>query len=91
MVYRTGGGAGMSRLWTRSPASIAASSSAAEAIICTLLDVLVTADLRCLTDVWRGERTWASGLRSGELAFHGPDGNVAYALTESRPSSINLR
>lgn len=38
------------------------------------VDVLVTADLRCLTDVWRGERTWASGLRSGELEFHGPEG-----------------
>ncbi|MEV6301811.1 helix-turn-helix domain-containing protein [Actinoplanes sp. NPDC051861] len=37
------------------------------------VDVLVTADLRCLTDVWRGERTWASALRSGELTFSGPE------------------
>jgi len=49
-----------------------------EADICDVdpghdVDVLVTADLRCLTDVWRGERTWASGLRSGELALQGPE------------------
>ena len=37
------------------------------------VDVQVTADLRCLIDVWRGGRTRASGLRSGELAFHGPE------------------
>ncbi|MEU4558267.1 helix-turn-helix domain-containing protein [Actinoplanes sp. NPDC023936] len=37
------------------------------------VDVLVTAELRCLTDVWRGERTWSSALRSGEVAFQGPE------------------
>ncbi|MBB2943045.1 DNA-binding HxlR family transcriptional regulator [Actinoplanes lutulentus] len=37
------------------------------------IDVTVTADLRCLTDVWRGERTWASALRAGEVAFEGPE------------------
>jgi DNA-binding HxlR family transcriptional regulator len=37
------------------------------------IDVTVTADLRCLTDVWRGERTWSSALRSRELSFEGPE------------------
>ncbi|GIE33327.1 HxlR family transcriptional regulator [Actinoplanes italicus] len=45
------------------------------------VDVLVTADLRCLVDVWRGERSWASGLRSGELAFQGPE-NLRRALPD---------
>ncbi|MEV0897875.1 helix-turn-helix domain-containing protein [Actinoplanes sp. NPDC049802] len=49
----------------------------AEADVCDVdpghdVDVRVTADLRCLTDVWRGERSWASALRSGEVAFEGP-------------------
>ncbi|MEU4427325.1 helix-turn-helix domain-containing protein [Actinoplanes sp. NPDC024001] len=38
------------------------------------VDVRVTAELRCLTDVWLGNRTWDAALRSGGLSFAGPEG-----------------
>ncbi|MBG0566267.1 winged helix-turn-helix transcriptional regulator [Actinoplanes aureus] len=37
------------------------------------VDLLVTADLRGLTDVWLGKRTWDAALRAGELRFTGPE------------------
>ncbi|MCK8671314.1 helix-turn-helix transcriptional regulator [Rhodococcus sp. HM1] len=34
--------------------------------------VAVTADLRALTEIWRGERQWSEALRSGAVAIDGP-------------------
>jgi DNA-binding HxlR family transcriptional regulator len=34
--------------------------------------VAVTADLRALTEIWRGERRWPDALRSGAVAIEGP-------------------
>jgi len=33
----------------------------------------LTADLRALTEVWRGDRSWAEALRSGRVRVHGPE------------------
>ncbi len=35
--------------------------------------VSLTADLRALTEVWRGDRSWAEALRSGRVRVHGPE------------------
>lgn len=34
--------------------------------------VTVTAGLRRMVEVWRGDRTWASALRTGDIAVDGP-------------------
>ncbi|GAA4589393.1 DNA-binding HxlR family transcriptional regulator [Actinoplanes octamycinicus] len=49
------------------------------------VDVLVTADLRCLTDVWRGARSWESALRSGEVRLDGRE-----ALRRAVPAWFQL-
>jgi DNA-binding HxlR family transcriptional regulator len=36
------------------------------------VDVVVTASLRDLTDVWRGARTWDDALRAEQVRVHGP-------------------
>lgn len=36
------------------------------------VDIRVSTSLRCLTEVWRGDRDWSSALRSGGLSLHGP-------------------
>jgi DNA-binding HxlR family transcriptional regulator len=33
----------------------------------------LTADLRALVQVWRGDRSWAEALRTGQLQVHGPE------------------
>ena len=35
--------------------------------------VTVTASLRGLTEVWRGDRPWSDALRSGDVAVQGPE------------------
>ncbi|SDY96376.1 transcriptional regulator, HxlR family [Micromonospora pattaloongensis] len=35
--------------------------------------VVVTASLRCLIAVWRGDLPWLDALRSGDLEIHGPE------------------
>lgn len=37
------------------------------------IDVTVTADLRCMTQLWRGDLAWAEASRSGDLVVEGPD------------------
>jgi DNA-binding HxlR family transcriptional regulator len=37
------------------------------------IDLQITADLRTLTDIWRGDRTWSSALRAGALDLTGPE------------------
>ena len=37
------------------------------------VDVTVTTSLRVLTDVWRGQRTWARAIGAGELSLDGPE------------------
>ena len=37
------------------------------------VDVTVTGSLRSLTEVWRGDRSWAAALRSGALEVRGPE------------------
>lgn len=49
------------------------------------VDVRVTADLRCLTDVWRGARSWESALRAGEVRLEGRE-----ALRRAVPSWFQL-
>lgn len=34
--------------------------------------VTVTGDLRRMVEIWRGDRTWAAGLRAGDVAVAGP-------------------
>jgi hypothetical protein len=34
--------------------------------------VTVTSTLRGLVEIWRGDRTWVSGLRSGDVEVDGP-------------------
>lgn len=34
--------------------------------------VTVTADLRCMTQIWRGDRSWADALRAGTVTLQGP-------------------
>jgi DNA-binding HxlR family transcriptional regulator len=36
------------------------------------VNLTVTADLRCLTQIWRGDLSWSDALRSGTIALHGP-------------------
>jgi hypothetical protein len=35
--------------------------------------VSLTADLRTLVQVWRGDQTWTDALRSGRLRVQGPE------------------
>lgn len=37
------------------------------------VEATVEADLRTLTQVWRGDRTWDDAVRSGQLAVHAPE------------------
>lgn len=36
------------------------------------VDVTVTVDLRCMTQIWRGDLTWSDAMRSGNLVLDGP-------------------
>jgi DNA-binding HxlR family transcriptional regulator len=36
--------------------------------------VSLTADLRALVQVWRGDRTWTEALRAGQVRVQGPEG-----------------
>ena len=36
--------------------------------------VSLTADLRALTQIWRGDRTWTEALRAGQVRVQGPEG-----------------
>lgn len=36
------------------------------------VSVTIEADLRCLTEVWRGDRSWRDAIRSGGIAIDGP-------------------
>jgi putative sterol carrier protein len=36
------------------------------------VDVTVTADLRRLVEVWRGDLDWSGALRTGAVEVHGP-------------------
>lgn len=49
------------------------------------VDVTVTADLRALTAVWMGDRTWTDVLREGSVALQG-----ASALRRAFPSWLKL-
>jgi len=35
------------------------------------ISVTVTGDLRCVTQIWRGDLSWSGALRSGTIAMHG--------------------
>lgn len=37
------------------------------------VDLAVTVDLRCLTRVWRGDRSWADALGCGAMVVDGPE------------------
>lgn len=37
------------------------------------IDVAVTASLRCLTQIWRGDLNWTDGLRAGTITLDGPN------------------
>ena len=37
------------------------------------ITVSLTADLRALVEVWRGDRTWTEALRTGQMRVHGPE------------------
>lgn len=36
------------------------------------VDLTVVADLRSMTQIWRGDNTWADALRSGSITMNGP-------------------
>ena len=37
------------------------------------VSVSIKGDLRCVTQLWRGDITWSEALRSGRIAMYGPD------------------
>ena len=47
--------------------------------------VSVSAGLRPLTDIWRGDLTWSDAIRSGEVTISGPE-----PLRRSLPSWFEL-
>lgn len=36
------------------------------------VDVTVTVDLRCMTQIWRGDLSWSDAMRAGSLVLDGP-------------------
>lgn len=53
------------------------------------VDVTVTADLRCMTRIWRGDLSWSDALRSGSVALLGPNALVRALPHWFRPSSFS--
>src|SRR5262245_33295230 len=49
------------------------------------VDVTVTASLRRMVEIWRGDLRWSDALRSGAIATHGPE-----ALRRAVPSWFTL-
>lgn len=37
------------------------------------VNLTVTGDLRCMTQIWRGDLSWSDALRSGTVNLHGPN------------------
>lgn len=47
--------------------------------------VTITASLRSMVEVWRGDRAWSDALRAGDLRVHGPE-----SMRRAVPNWFNL-
>lgn len=47
--------------------------------------VTITASLRSMVEVWRGDRAWSDALRAGDLRVHGPE-----SMRRAVPTWFNL-